>query len=115
MNNNTHDSHQPFNFSRDFLGQLGDTPQYGHPTPPVDGFESPPFDSASISSGTSSRSSFFSRSSSRLSLESNNSSAYMRLENQLEESKQHIHALEQQNRQLARDRELLAAKLDALQ
>lgn len=39
----------------------------------------------------------------------------MRLENQLEESKQHIHALEQQNRQLARDRELLAAKLDALQ
>lgn len=39
----------------------------------------------------------------------------MHLENELEESKNHIHALEQQNRQLARDRELLAAKLEALQ
>ncbi|KAG1863237.1 hypothetical protein DFJ58DRAFT_725139 [Suillus subalutaceus] len=115
MNNNTHDSLQPFNFSRNFLGQLGDTPQYGHSTPLVDGFESPPFHSASISSGTSSHSSLFSRSSSHLSLDSNNSSTYMRLENQLEESKQHIHALEQQNHQLARDREFLAAKLDTLQ
>ncbi|KAG1732807.1 hypothetical protein EDB19DRAFT_1831167 [Suillus lakei] len=50
-----------------------------------------------------------------MSLDSNNSSAYMHLENQLEESKQHVHALEQQNCQLVRDRELLVAKLEALQ
>ncbi|KAG2141321.1 hypothetical protein DEU56DRAFT_940811 [Suillus clintonianus] len=51
---------------------------------------------------------------SRQSLDSKNS-AYMHLESQLEESKQHIHLLEQRNQQLAQDRDLLSAQVAALQ
>ncbi|KAG2132047.1 hypothetical protein DEU56DRAFT_953014 [Suillus clintonianus] len=93
-----------------------ETPNQYNFIPPstMDGYDSSSLDSSSISSGISSRSSFFSRNSSRQSLDSKNS-AYMHLESQLEESKQHIHLLEQRNQQLARDRDLLSAQVAALQ
>ncbi|KAG1771400.1 hypothetical protein EV702DRAFT_1202007 [Suillus placidus] len=100
------------------LREASDTPNIFGYSPPLlqDGYDSSSMDSSSsISSGVSSRSSFFSRNSSRLSLDSKSSSAYMHLETQLEESRQHICLLEQQNRRLARDNDRLSAQVATLQ